>query len=270
MIGPLDMVALLAVLFIGVPHGAADAAIAMQTQLADTREKLIAFLLLYCTITGLVVAAWYIAPNIALLVFLALTMFHFGRGDALVYGRAAVNLRALLHGGFIISVALVHETEVSALFRLLTAQDAWPIMTTLRVAFLLWLIALGVSLIGNKITLSALGEITALFALAFALPPLIAFAVYFCGVHSRRHFIRLARDPRLNTPTHRRFALWLAAISIFTIASAAYLINPQLIGNGLMQSLFIALAALTVPHMLLVDGFDPINKTGPELTNASA
>lgn len=270
MIGPLDMLALLAVLLIGVPHGAADAAIAMQTRLADSRQKLIAFLALYCAVTALVIAAWYASPSMALLIFLALTVFHFGRGDALVYGRGLVSLRALLHGGFIISVALAHEVEVSALFRLLTAQDAWPIMTVLRLTFLLWLIALGVALIGNKITLSAFGEIAALFVLACILPPLVAFAVYFCGVHSLRHFKRLARDPRLNRVAHRRLALWLAAISILAIAGAAYSINPQQIGDGLMQSLFIALAALTVPHMLLVDGLDPLHRTNTERSHASA
>ena len=270
MIGPLDMLALLAVLLIGVPHGAADAAIAMQTRLADSRQKLIAFLVIYCTITALVVAAWFIAPSVSLLIFLALTVFHFGRGDALVYGRAAVSLRALLHGGFIISVALIHEVEVSALFRLVTVQDAWPIMTVLRLAFLFWVVALGLAIIGNKISLSAFAEIAALFVLACAVPPLVAFALYFCGVHSLRHFKRLARDPRLNTAAHRRLALALAAVSILAIAGAAYSISPQQIGDGLMQSLFIALAALTVPHMLLVDGLDPLYRTNTERNHASA
>lgn len=270
MIGPLDMLSLLAVLLFGVPHGAADAAIAMQTRLADSREKLFSFFALYCGITALVIMAWQAAPNISLLIFLALTVFHFGRGDALVHGRDALNLRALLHGGFIITIALVHEAEVSALFRLLTAQDAWPIMTVLRLSFLVWLLALGLAFIGNKITLSALAEIAALFVLACTLPPLFAFAVYFCGVHSLRHFKRLVRDPHLNTAAHRRLALCLAAISIFAILGAAYFISPQQIGDGLMQSLFIALAALTVPHMLLVDGLDPLHRTNTERNHASA
>ena len=261
MIAPLDLLSLMAVLLIGVPHGAADAAIAMQTRLADSQQKLVGFLIAYCGLTALVVAAWFTAPNLSLMIFLALTVFHFGRGDALAYGRDTLFLRALLHGGFIISIALAHEVEVTALFRLLTAQDVWPIMSALRLAFLLWLAALGVALITDKIKLAAFGEIAALFILACSLPPLMAFALYFCGIHSLRHFKRLARDPRLNTAFHRRFGLCLAALSIAVIAVSAIIIDPNHIGDGLLQSLFIALAALTVPHMLLVDGIDPMRTT---------
>lgn len=270
MIGPLDMLALLAVLLVGVPHGAADAGIAMQTKLADSRQKLAGFLIAYCAIVMLVIVAWYAAPNTVLLIFLMLTIYHFGRGDALAHGRNTLGLRAILHGGFIISVALAHEAEVSALFRLLTAHDAWPIMTALRLVFILWLASLGISIMRNLISVREVGEIIGLLALAFIVPPLPAFALYFCGVHSFRHFARLAKDPQLNTLAQRRRAYWLAGISIIAIAIAAFLLNPQHIGDGLMQSLFIALAALTVPHMLLVDGLDPLQTTDREYKNASA
>lgn len=275
MIGPLDMVSLLAVLLIGVPHGAADAGLAMTTRFADNRAKLAGFMLAYIAAAALVIGFWHIAPLTALTVFLAMTVYHFGRGDALAYGRGGLAWRALLHGGFIMHIALAHPDEVSGLFRLLTheAADIWPLMSGLHVAFLLWLALFGMAIMSERISLRAIGEISALMALAWLTPPLVAFAVYFCGVHSARHFARLAADERFNTPQNKKLAAGLAVIAIAAIAAiaiAAAFPDAAHFGDSLMRSLFIGLAALTVPHMLLIDGLDLVADSQKETRHATA
>ena len=86
----------------------------------------------------------------------------------------------------------------------------------------------------------------------------MGFALYFCGVHSVRHlrysWLKLrARKYGVRT-------LVLLALS-FTLASwgAGILIfwqmpTTEMLDGAILQIIFIGLAALTVPHMLLVDG----------------
>ena len=270
MIGPWDMLALLAVLLFGLPHGAADASLAMQTRYGENPTRLASFMLGYLSLAALMVAVWWLAPIVALSGFLLMTIYHFGRGDALAYGRTQLHLRALLHGGFILTVALSNEPQVTALFFLLTGSDVWPVLVMLRALWLCWLMGLGFALLTDRVSLKALGEIIGLFFVALIGSPLIAFAIYFCLVHSARHFARLAADPSLNTTRHRNQAALLAGISILAVLVGAAFLNPTQWGDGLMQSLFIALAALTVPHMLLVDGFDLIKTEETRTKHAAA
>ncbi len=272
MIGPLDMVALLAVLLIGVPHGAADAGLAMTTRFVDNRLKLAGFILAYIATALLVIGLWLTAPLMALTAFLALTLYHFGRGDALAYGRQDLPWRAMLHGGFIMHIALAHAGEVTALFRLLThaGADIWPLFVGLHMMFLLWLAAFGIAIMRARLSLAAIGEICALIVLAWIVPPLVAFALYFCAIHSARHFARLAADERLNTPHNKMLAAGLAVIAVAAIAIATILLDAAHLGDSLMRSLFIGLAALTVPHMVLIDGFDLVTDKLQETRHAAA
>lgn len=248
-----DTLALLAVLVLGVPHGAADAGLAMQTRLADSRAKLCVFMLGYGAVAALIVALWMAYPLPTLALFFLLTVFHFGRGDALAFGTSHMTARAFVHGGFIIMIVIAHEVETMAYFYRLTDADAWPVITMLRLLALIWIAAFGVAIMRDWLTPAAIIEIMALTILAFMLPPLPAFAIYFCAIHSRRHFLRLMANPHINTKTNLRLALAITLISLAAISMAAFFINPMQFTDGLLRSLFIALAALTVPHMLLID-----------------
>ncbi len=90
----------------------------------------------------------------------------------------------------------------------------------------------------------------------YVLPPLWGFAFYFCAIHSLRHFKSIYRLVDVNG------ALGLDVISILVISFVtisailgAALILPDYDYNQSGQNVFIGLAALTVPHMLLIDFF---------------
>ena len=95
-------------------------------------------------------------------------------------------------------------------------------------------------------------------AILFALtPPLVGFAVYFCCVHSARHIASIMSSLRQHmslaavTVQAAIFSVgsWLAgAVAIWWLADAG---DPQPV---VLRVVFIGLAALTVPHMILVDG----------------
>ena len=88
-------------------------------------------------------------------------------------------------------------------------------------------------------------------------PPLPAFAIYFCLIHSIHHFKRIL--PTLLNFMEKKKLLYL--MIIFSVLSwlgggTAYyiLLNLNSYTDTIIKVTFIGLAALTYPHMILVDG----------------
>ena len=100
------------------------------------------------------------------------------------------------------------------------------------------------------------GELLILTVCAISFEPLWYFIAYFCGLHSPRHLITEFRTMRKET----RFAAYVVmlALTILTLGIAAvsgshlekYYANIDL---AIYQVIFIGLAALTVPHMCLLE-----------------
>ena len=88
-------------------------------------------------------------------------------------------------------------------------------------------------------------------------PPLVGFAVYFCCVHSARHVASIVGSLKRYMSVANLCVQTLA----FTLASWAagaaagwWLIDMTNPEPTVIRVIFIGLAALTVPHMILVDG----------------
>jgi Brp/Blh family beta-carotene 15,15'-monooxygenase len=97
-------------------------------------------------------------------------------------------------------------------------------------------------------------EIAAVAMLAIFTPPLLAFTIYFCAMHSARHLIRSIQFLE-NTPKKAIFASLL--IPTLIVFAMGYMVRKNMtvtsIDAGLIKILFVTLAALTVPHMLLLE-----------------
>ncbi len=97
-------------------------------------------------------------------------------------------------------------------------------------------------------------ELIGLVVLAWLTLPLVYFLVYFCFLHSPRH-LRLALNS-VQGPA-RRSALKSAAFNtlitlLLALPFGLYLFYTSSLEQSLLQLVFIGLAALTVPHMLLM------------------
>jgi len=118
-----------------------------------------------------------------------------------------------------------------------------------------WALFLGIAaLLQVRRDLLAAAEITALGVLGIFAPPLVAFAVFFCAMHSARHLIRTVRWS--GVPFDRSL-LMSAALPMFILmpflALGWYLLDGLSNETRAIRILFIGLAALTVPHMALVE-----------------
>ena len=259
---PLDLAALAAVVLIGLPHGALDGAIAIHLGFSRRVILFIRFLLLYIGMAGLVIAAWIVAPALCLLGFLVISMIHFGAGDARHGSGWVRGAEVLAHGGLVVAgISQMHRGETDVIFAYLTGGDTmlvWQgldMLTVIVGASLVVCLAQALWHRRWRGTALELGVLAVLFALT---PPLVGFAVYFCCVHSARHVATIMSSLRQHMSAN---AMLLQAL-VFTVASwlvgaaaiwwFADITDPQPV---ILRVVFIGLAALTVPHMILVDGF---------------
>lgn len=250
-----NMLALAAILLIGVPHGAADVQLAVRGRLLTSNRSMLLFVVGYLALTGLVVGFWLALPIIALPAFFLLSAYHFGRGDGLARQAKVSAIVALAHGGGLALIPLFHTAEVTPILAYLTDLDGALFQPFFIGMAIVWSGCVAFAAFNKTLGRTALLEIIAIAALFTIVPPLPAFAIYFTAIHSRRHFARLFAIGLNNSRDWVPAAL-IAAFSVVAIAVAAALMEPTQLSSGLVKALFIALAGLTVPHMLLVDGAD--------------
>jgi beta-carotene 15,15'-dioxygenase len=260
----LDMASVIALLFvvlIGLPHGAFDGAIANHLGAGRSFASATKFIASYCAVAGLVIAIWIIFPAVTLALFLIISMIHFGRGDAAAKSGPIFKMQVLLHGGLpIFGIIYFQQSSVIPLFNALTngASDLAILISNIMIP----LMGLMASLYGltafRDASLRARFAEFILFAVVIAiLPPLVSFALYFCIIHTGRHMRRIWH---VLASTSSPKGLYRQAAG-FTLASwlvggAAFLwLETDDLDAALLQVVFIGLAALTVPHMILVDGF---------------
>lgn len=240
------------IILLGVPHGALDTLFAQELLGLDQPSKWAKFVVNYVIIALIVILFWSMLPSLFLLFFLLISCVHFA--DDLVAGTP--QLSRILYGGIIIFLpALTHSSDLIRLYGfLIDAEHAKLLVSALRVLAVPWLLGLGIviyKLMSTNILTSL--EILSVVTLALVCPPLLAFTIYFCGMHSLRHVIRSRQFLSVTSAK-----LLLASLTIPTIAvlGAAYFfwhfMHPASIDAAFVKIVFVALAALTVPHMLLL------------------
>ena len=256
----LNLLALLGVVFIGLPHGAMDGALAVHFGWMGRPTRAIAFLLAYIGLAGLVVFSWAIAPVLSFIAFLAISTYHFGRGDATstIFGRGAVE--SIARGGVVIGgISQFHRTEANDVFVTIVGSDTTGVWIFLDlVAILAVACVIEALLFKQRKERTAFALELGLLLVVFLLtPPLVGFAMYFCFIHSLRHFASMrsllnATVSKLRiTQTTVAFTLLTWAFGLLVLAQQSARIGVE---PALLKVVFIGLAALTVPHMLLVDG----------------
>jgi Brp/Blh family beta-carotene 15,15'-monooxygenase len=180
-------------------------------------------------------------------------MLHFSGDPA----AGTPGLARVLYGGAIIVLpTLLHAEEITRLFSLLVGIDAATLVTPfLRLLAWPWLIGLAMAAIQRlpKDWLTAL-EMGAVAVLAVLAPPLISFTVFFCAMHSARHILRTIDYSGRTSPGLILGATLLPMLGVLIASAAAWhFLAGTPINGAIIQLVFVGLAALTVPHMALVE-----------------
>ncbi len=246
------LVPLVAVL--GVPHGALDIRMASRLWPLERTRARLAFGLGYLAVAAAVLGLWLLVPGVALVAFLLYSAAHFAgdwRGELPLVARLAA-------GAAVVALpAWRFEGEVAGLFAGLGPAAVAEAAAALLHVTAPWAAAVaGAGAIAQRRGGAGL-ELTALVALAIAAPPLIYFVVYFCGLHSPRHFVDTLAQLGLGRRHGVAAALPLTAATLAGAGIAAALLLQRGVSAEAvaLETVFIGLAALAVPHMLLVERF---------------
>lgn len=252
----------------GLSHGGADPLILKHLAL-NQPGKLALLTSLYVIASLAFVALIWFFPAVALLVFLALSIWHFGFTDATFLSAHPNSLLVWLCGSLpILGPILGHPGQTSELFAWLIAREPQAVLSILKPAgpllAALWLVGFGILGLRHYAHLGTrvLAELVLVAAALVALPPLLAFAFYFCLVHSVRHFLSVVQQGLGRAEIGSTLAfLWrkaapatlgAIALAVSTWALITLLEPDASLLVEAIRVMFWALAALTLPHGFIV------------------
>lgn len=239
------------IFFLGVPHGALDPVFAQKLLALKSWQSWLQFVLVYLLVVAATVLGWWQFPLFFMSVFLVLSMLHFSKDLTDTTPAAS---RLLYGGAIIVLPTALHEASMQHLFTLLLGPpEGMQIVYCLHLLVWPWMIATGLA-VGFEVIKKRLAalELLAMFLLASLAEPLIAFSVYFCCMHSLRHILRTQRYCGASVGKLGLIALGpMAGVALMAILGWIYLPSAPADGR-VLQLLFILLAALTLPHMLLI------------------
>ena len=257
----LNVIAFLLIFFIGLPHGSFDGAIASLVGF-NNRIQFLQFLFYYLALFFSVILFWLYFPIIALIIFVMMTTIHFGLCDWTNFKINEFKYSVSFTYGMVIIFGIIffNENQSFLIFEYLTNDKIYlfqkytfiPYFLTLL--FIIYFIYL--SFFEKKLRKGIL-EISFLLLIFYFFDPLLSFAIYFCFFHTYKHLKHLIKNIYLNL-NNKKFVIY--STLVFTAISwvgglgiVYYLVQNLSLYESILKVIFIGLAALTLPHMLLLD-----------------
>jgi len=265
------IVCLLLILIIGVSHGSLDHIKGKKLLKFFNIKSIYIFYITYILISAAVIATWMLLPSTTLILFLIIASYHFGKEDTqfLINDESYFIQMLYFFKGFLIILAPLyfHFQETIAIFKLLLIDnETFYLSLTFIETNKVILIGVICSTLSSIFLFLKNFEIKkfvifldyfSILILNYYLSPLLAFTVYFCFLHSIRHSISLAieLDPNSVLDGFKLFvkkALPLTILTcIFSFIALYLLSNLYNLDSAILKIIFIGLASLTFPHILL-------------------
>ena len=254
----LNLICFFLISSIGITHGALDDSKGFKILNRYKVKQKYLFYFAYIFTSLLVILFWLIFPLITLSSFLFIASYHFGKEDSYfikIKKNRIINLFFLLKGSIVILAPLVfHNQETLEIFKILNVNYSY-INDEVLISILV-LSFLSNFFITKDSIVSIVDWSTVLF-LNLSFSPLIAFTIYFCFLHSVRHSFSLIYeiDKKNFNNGAKKFlkkALPLTVVTaILFIVSVYVLTNYYVLDDAILKVIFIGLASLTFPHILL-------------------
>ena len=243
---------------IGVSHGALDHEKGKKIIKLFKLKKIELFYLAYVFLSLLIIFLWTIAPIITLIIFLIVASYHFGKEDS-VFGKIKYNhfsnILFFFKGSIIVLAPLYFsQEETFEIFKILNVN-----IKTINQDFLLALILLSLFsnfLLKKNILIHSIDTLS-IIIINWAFSPLVAFTIYFCFLHSIRHSFSLIYEINKNnfkkgSNLFIKKALPLTMLTGLIFLISLYVLNNYfLLNSAILKVIFIGLASLTFPHILL-------------------
>jgi beta-carotene 15,15'-dioxygenase len=258
--------ALILIITIGVSHGALDDIKGYKLLKYYKIKNKFIFFLSYVFLALIIVTLWIFFSTLMLILFLVVASYHFGKEDCWGSEINKSNLNIIkffLKGSLIIFAPLCMSfNETINIFNILGVENE-IFYNFLNIAnenylFITFLI---ISILSNflivkkiKKSINLFVDVIAIINLYALFSPLVAFTIYFCFLHSIRHSASLTfeLDIGIKELIKKTFRLTALTALLFWM-SLTFLVDYQKvdIDSSIITVIFIGLASLTFPHILL-------------------
>ena len=257
------IISLLLILSIGISHGSLDHIKGKKLLKILGFNSSFIFYFGYIFVGIITIVIWFFFPKFLLFLFLIVAAFHFGKEDSeFISKNKSFELIYFFKGSLVIvSPLLFHKNETLSIFKSLNFDISTNFLINNEILYLF----IFLSFISNIIlslnksfeTKSLLFmDFLSILILNYFINPILAFTFYFCFLHSIRHSISLINEINTNLkkglPIFIKKALPLTIITIFGYIFALYILNNfNDLNDSIYKVIFIGLASLTFPHILL-------------------
>lgn len=247
-----NMLAAVAIVLAGIPHGTLDVEIAAAHfgQKGITGKIRIIGGYLFCA--AFMVLLWILLPELALISFLIISIVHFSRD-----WRDGVDpFLAMMVGWALVALpALASPDDVAMIFAALTGSNNGAMIAALlgaasvpaalgSLVFAYWAFRHG-----DK---QSAFEVLSCIVAALFLPPLVAFAIFFCGLHSPRHMADALRETGDLSPLKKAAIICAVFALSLGLGVLMFLYQGDVPADmGIIRTAFILISTLTVPHFIL-------------------
>ena len=257
------------ILTMGISHGSLDHIKGKKILHFYKINNIFIFYISYIIISVFILMFWFFSPTVTLSIFLLVASYHFGKEDSeIMKPRESILLKFIffIKGSLIISAPLIFQfKDTVAIFELLNFNIDHLLFLSdtniISVFFYSALLSNIYFLFGKENIRYNSGflffDLFSINLLYYLLSPLVAFTLYFCFIHSFRHSVALITQLDENNfkKGFKKFikkALPLTVITAILFLLAVYFLkNYHVLDAAILKVIFIGLASLTFPHILL-------------------
>ena len=257
-------ISLFLILSLGISHGALDHVKGRKLLKIFNYKSISTFYILYIAIGIGIIILWLIFPKTLLLCFLIVASYHFGKEDSeFIADKRNLDFIYFLKGSIVIIAPLLfHKNETLNIFNMLNFNVSQSFFVLGEFLYPLLIISFIANIIiskNKKIEIKSLllMDFMSVILLNYFLNPIMAFTIYFCFLHSIRHSIKLSNEINQNDlkKGFKEFMIKALPLTILTaflfLVSLLFLKNYYFLDNAISKVIFIGLASLTFPHILL-------------------
>tara|TARA_B000000565_G_scaffold195237_1_gene149460 strand:+ start:95 stop:985 length:891 start_codon:yes stop_codon:yes gene_type:complete len=250
------------ILCIGISHGSLDNLKGKKLLKYYNINSISIFYIAYILFSLIIILFWIFFPDYLLILFLILASYHFGKEDSDFLKNDKNQLFFLFKGSLIIAAPLLfHKSETIEIFKSLNFDISKTFLIDNNFLFLLLVLSLISTLfLSSKKTFEIKSllfmDYLSILILNFFINPILAFTIYFCFLHSIRHSLSLIfeLDNNFNKGLNKfvKKAIPLTVLTaIIYLLSLFYLNKYYPADQAIYKVIFIGLASLTFPHILL-------------------
>ena len=242
----------LGLLILGIPHGAVDHILENN----QFNEKIrLSFIVSYLGQSSIIIIVWLISPVVALLFFLAYSIYHFAQADFTEW-KITSKYTWLWGTLFFLGILLGHPQELSEILNDLSISSFTQKSGIISES--LW-IEIAYIALGTCLTLGVVHQIWGMCVVSFSLllaiqlPLLQAFGIYFIFQHSLLGWNHIRQHFKVTS-----LELWKKAAIYSVGAYGLFLGMWFVIGDNwgsYIGTFFIFLSAISFPHIIKMDTF---------------